>query len=147
MYSRARLDGARTGDKGKGTGAERRGTERMDGSRCGEKDAAHSWGSKGRREEKYLGLVSIITPLEDIFYCRPPSVPYSHRRVASRQVQLSGPDPFRINAPALFLVSPTTRGMNFRPSSFESRREREKREMEADGRCYLRLWNVRDIGA
>lgn len=31
--------------------------------------AAHSERSKGSHEEKYLGLVSIITPLEDIFYC------------------------------------------------------------------------------
>lgn len=47
----------------------------------------HSKRSKGRHEEKYLGLVGIITPFEGIFYCRlrastvqsPSCVPLSDR--------------------------------------------------------------------
>lgn len=37
---------------------------------CGEKDAFQEI-ERGRREEKYLGLVSIITPFEGIFYRQP----------------------------------------------------------------------------
>lgn len=67
MYSRGSVE--RSGTKERERSGVEYGTDRWI-SVCGEKDAFQEI-ERRRREEKYLGLVSIITPFEGIFYCQP----------------------------------------------------------------------------
>lgn len=66
---RSRGSVERSGTKERERSGVEYGTDRWI-SVCGEKDAFQEI-ERRRREEKYLGLVSIITPFEGIFYCQP----------------------------------------------------------------------------